>query len=715
MKHATGRDSLAKHVALGAVVWGASSLVYGLVEALTNTGAGLYQPIRIWAVMWGVYAVGGLLGGAAIGLLVFVWHRMRQPARTALGSFLVAAFCGSLLFLFLAVPINDRYLPLLLSPRSLAVNGVLFAACAGVVMRLHRHLRARTGMGLVLSALNLAFFFSVCLALGQYVDTFVATTWAASRSVPFYAGLITVCAVGYMVADRVGRLVASAALAPAAVAVLALLAVGVALKMRGADAPAAGVPAGGAKPNVLWIVMDTTRADHLSAYGYQRPTTPNLDAIAAEGTLFENAIAQAPWTVPSHFQMVTSRYTAGRQSILDSDFVTAAEMLKANGYETGAVLANFLLGRRSGFEQGFDKVVDGPVTIFCLSVLEKIPVIKALLRLNIFPSNAVIGLLDRKEFLEGAGARADAVNEQAARWIERQGSQPFFLFINYMDPHDPYDPPQPFRDRFAGGVDPVLGFVRYSPRLGRSISSGQFVRDVLPKLSPQDLAKIVALYDAEIAYLDDRIGRLVSVLKARGLYDHTILVVTADHGELFGEHGLANHMKSLSEEEIHVPLIMRYPSAIPPGRRVATPVELSCILPTLLELLGIPPQTALDGRSLLPLVQEAAAGQDGFGDTFSFLIRRPDRSYPHTAPGHLIGLRTAAFKYVWSSTGRNAYYDLLKDPHAEHNLYGDGVDIASAEQRLADWRKKAGFENIDADERLDRLTTERLRALGYVQ
>src|SRR5439155_18855244 len=142
---------------------------------------------------------------------------------------------------------------------------------------------------------------------------------------------------------------------------------------------------------------------------------------------------------------------------------------------------------------------------------------------------------------------------------------------------------------------------------------------------------------------------------------------------------------------------LRYPSALPAGRRVATPDELSAILPTLLELLGIAPQTGLYGRSLLPLVQESAAGQDGFGDAFSFLIRQPDRNYPHTASGHLIGLRTAAYKYVWSSTGQNAYYDLVKDPHAEHNLYGDGVDIASAQQLLADWRKKEGFENIDSD------------------
>jgi len=715
MRQPTGGESLAKQVALGAVVWGSSSLIYGLVEALVNTGAGLFQPLHIWAVMWGVYGLSGLFGGAAAGVVVFAWSRVRKGAAHALGASLVALFAGGFLFAFLAVPINDRFLPLLLSPRSLMVNGILGGACAGVAFLLHRHLRGRTGVELVLSALNLAFFFSLCLALGQHVDTFVATSMPASRSLGLYAALILLCAVGYLVVDRLARAVGSVAMAPAVVSLLVLLGVGVVLRMRIADAPAAVPQPGSDRPNVLWIVMDTTRADHLSSYGYPLRTTPNLDAIAAEGTLFENAISQAPWTVPSHFQMVTSRYTAGRRSILDDEFVTAAEMLKAKGYETAAVLANFLLGRRSGFEQGFDTVVDGPVVIFCLSAFEKLPVIKILLKLRIFPSNAVIGLLDRKEFLEGAGARAGAINARAVPWLGGRGSQPFFLFINYMDPHDPYDPPQPFRDRFAAGVDPTVGFVRYSPGLGRSISSGRFVRDILPKLKPPQLAQLVALYDGEIAYLDDQIGGLIAELKAGGLYDHTIVIVTADHGELFGEHGLANHMKSLSEEEIHVPLILRYPGVIPAGKRVATPVELSGILPTLLTLLGMPPPATLDGRSLLPLLSEADGGSDGFGDTFSFLIRRPDKNYPFTASGHLIGLRTAAFKYVWSSTGQNAYYDLVNDPHAEHNLYGDGVDVASAQQRLSDWRKKEGFENIDADERLDRLTTERLRALGYVQ
>src|SRR5262249_28185251 len=180
---------------------------------------------------------------------------------------LVALFAGGFLFVFLAVPINDRFLPLLLSPRSLMVNGILGLACAGVAFLLHRHLRGRTGVDLVLSALNLVAFFSLCLALGQYVDTFGAVTLPAIRSLGLFGALILLCTVGYLVVDRLARAVGSVAMAPAVVSLLALVAVGIVLRMRIADAPAA-VPQAGSPPNVLWVVMDTTPADHPPSYRY---------------------------------------------------------------------------------------------------------------------------------------------------------------------------------------------------------------------------------------------------------------------------------------------------------------------------------------------------------------------------------------------------------------------------------------------------------------
>jgi arylsulfatase A-like enzyme len=179
-----------------------------------------------------------------------------------------------------------------------------------------------------------------------------------------------------------------------------------------------------------------------------------------------------------------------------------------------------------------------------------------------------------------------------------------------------------------------------------------------------------------------------------------------------GEHGLANHFKSLTEEEIHVPLIVRYPRALP-TRRVVTPVQLADILPTLSEVAGLAPGPAMDGRSLLPLVAGGPAAADA--EAFSFLIRGADKKFPHTAAGHLVAMRSGQRKFVWSSTGMHAYYDLATDPDAEQNLYGDTPEVAALARRLDEWRRSAGLERFDGGEPMDRLTRERLRALGYIQ
>jgi arylsulfatase A-like enzyme len=289
---------------------------------------------------------------------------------------------------------------------------------------------------------------------------------------------------------------------------------------------------------------------------------------------------------------------------------------------------------------------------------------------------------------------------------------PFFLFVNYMDPHEPYAPPEPFRSRFAPGVDPEMGFIRYDPRSGKIISTEEFVRDVVPTLTPHDWDDLRALYDGEVAFLDDQVGRVVAKLKALGLYDRTLVVVTADHGELFGEHGLATHFKSLSEEEIHVPLIVRYPPRIAAATRVATTVELVDVLPTVLEATGLPPPQGLDGRSLLGAVGPGAERTDA--EAHSYLLRKPNKRFPHTAPGDLVALRTAAFKYVWSSTGRNLYYNLALDPRAENDGYeGDSVLLAAIAQRVEAWRRAVGLDTVGR-EPVDPLTEQRLRSLGYV-
>ena len=279
-------------------------------------------------------------------------------------------------------------------------------------------------------------------------------------------------------------------------------------------------------------------------------------------------------------------------------------MFRENGYETGAVLGNMSIGRGSGFEQGFDETVDGPVRIFYLSVFEKIPAIKILMATGVAPGDSILRLFHRKTFLQNEAVRAERINADALDWLDgRDPDRPFFLFINYMDPHDAYDPPEEYRAKFASDADPELGFVRYHRDHGGTISSNAFVRDVAPEFDQAKWDEMLDLYDAEIAYLDAEIGKLLADLEARGLSDDTIVIITSDHGELFGEHGLANHFKALTREETHVPLIMRWPGKVDGGKRIKTPAQLRDILPTVLELAEIPGGPEMDGQSLVAVLR----------------------------------------------------------------------------------------------------------------
>jgi arylsulfatase A-like enzyme len=205
------------------------------------------------------------------------------------------------------------------------------------------------------------------------------------------------------------------------------------------------------------------------------------------------------------------------------------------------------------------------------------------------------------------------------------------------------------------------------------------------------------------------------VMRERGILDNTIVIVTADHGELFGEHGLAYHFKSLSEEETHVPLLFRYPSGLPGGRRIKTPVEVNDVLPTLVELAGAAPQTKMQGESLVKLAREGDGPDGGKGvETFTYLIRKPDKRFKHTEAGHLFGRKTGADKYVWSSGGQNEFYELGSDPKAHENEYAaDKPEIEVPAQRVTDWRKQHDLEEI-GEQKLDRATREKLKALGYI-
>jgi arylsulfatase A-like enzyme len=343
-------------------------------------------------------------------------------------------------------------------------------------------------------------------------------------------------------------------------------------------------------PNVLLVVLDTVAADHLALHGYHRDTMPNLSRLARRGVVFEQARSAAPWTLPSHASLFTGRWPhelgkvqAGRA--LDATFPTLAEFLAGHGYAAAGFVGNtYYCNSWYGLARGFARYEDyleHNVLVSPAEALRTTALGRSLIRLagtayNVRPET-VAYMKD-----------ADRVNRDFLRWLSgRRADRPFFAFLNYVDAHDPYVPPPGFDRHF--GLRPEsaedLETIR-NWHTGHACASGR------------DKALAVDSYDDCLAYLDDRLGHLFDALQVRGLLDETLVVLTADHGEQFGEHGQFGHGRSLYGEETHVPLIVFGPAGVPEGREVADPVSLRDVAATIADLAGLAADSPFPGRSL---------------------------------------------------------------------------------------------------------------------
>ncbi|MBV8201887.1 MAG: sulfatase, partial [Acidobacteria bacterium] len=338
-----------------------------------------------------------------------------------------------------------------------------------------------------------------------------------------------------------------------------------------ASAASAASAAGAGRPNVIVILVDTLRRDRLTPYGCRRETSPEIARrLAAAGTVTEDAYSQAPWTLPSLVSMMTGRYPG---ELLGTDLsaygipasiMPLAERLGRAGYETAGFLANPTLHVGAGFERGFRTFYAPPADV------------------------------------EWLRRHADDLNRHVLPWLAAYQDQdrPFFLYLHYIDPHDPYDNPEivgnrsPFESEYRG---PVAGDWVHG------IYSGKLVLSDLAR----DLAHLEALYDSEVHYVDRAIGQVLASLRPEVLAN-TLVVLTADHGEELMDHGGWKHGQTLYEEQIHVPLIWRWDGRIPAGRRLAGTVRLLDVAPTLAAAAGAPPDPGWEGIDLLPALTGAA-------------------------------------------------------------------------------------------------------------
>jgi choline-sulfatase len=422
-------------------------------------------------------------------------------------------------------------------------------------------------------------------------------------------------------------------------------------------------PAPGVRPrNVIVYLVDALRADHLGCYGYGKPVSPRIDAFAREATLFRHAVAQSSWTRPSVATILTGLLprTHGvhrRRHALAAQAVTLAEVLHERGYRTAGFVTNGNVARGFGFAQGFD----------------------------------TYRLLPRKR------SAATDVNAQAAEWLETaKGAAPFFLYLHTVEPHAPYNPPQPFRQRFAPGVrgEELTGMHVFKLlREGRLAPTPALRRDLL------------ALYDAEIAANDAAFGELRDLLVRRGLWEDTMIVFLSDHGEEFLDHGGWEHGRTLHAEMLDVPLIVRIPGA-GEGRIVERQVQHADVVPTILEALGLPASTGVEGRSFLASVHGDAAPADE-EEAYSWLDEFGVRASSVTTPAwHLI--------VAQAPTVERNLYDRRADPRERRDLEPDRpVRAGFLETRLRIAERPRAGTLRPAEGAMNAELRRRLQALGY--
>jgi arylsulfatase A-like enzyme len=560
-------------------------------------------------------------------------------------------------------------------------RGLEAAAFVGQVLWLQLALASALAIGLALllsvlpgrrraSVLPLAVLVAVAAAPGCYV---LGQAWIQSnQTLPYYAAAVVLSAlVGsasalLLRAGRAGRgLFAALGLGTWLLAAAAVPLLGGLL----APPELPGLASSPNRPSILLVSIDSLRADHLGAYGYERETSPVFDRLAAEGVLFENASAASSWTLPSHITLLTGLAPEGHGVFetsrrLGLDAVTLPEVLKGAGYSTAGFVSGPYLESRYGYTQGFDVYDD-------------------------------FTLVADSNVASHRGITSPALTARVLDWLtgwdEGGREQPFFLFVHMWDVHYDFNPPAPYDTMFDPDYEGEITGDDFE--VGGAVHVGMAARD---------LAHVIALYDGEIRFTDEHLGRIVERLRELGTLDETIVVVTSDHGEEFFEHREKGHRNNLYEETIRVPLTIRYPERISAGAHIERPVQGMDVAPTILGLAGI-------------------ARPEGFGQRGVALLEEgaPERPAFSHLGGAFEAVRTRDHKLIrrldGSGSGSEEFYDLREDPGETTNRLASQPEAAEAlRKELRRWREESGSGFSGATE-IDAEHLERLRALGYVE
>jgi len=404
--------------------------------------------------------------------------------------------------------------------------------------------------------------------------------------------------------------------------------------------------------NVLLVTLDTTRADRFGCYGHERAHTPHLDAFAARSIQFDQAVTAIPLTLGAHASILTGTYPVfhgvhdNDGYVLDDGLTSLAEALKGQGFSTAAFVGAYPLDSQFHLDQGFDTYDDD-------------------FQEDWTPAQAAA----RTPFSFGyVERRSDQVNAAVSRWLDKHAPERFFLWVHYYDPHQPYEPPKPYDSQFAGSA-----------------------------------------YDGEIAFMDESFGKLLGMLEAKGVLARTIVLAVGDHGESLEQHGEMTHASFLYDTTIRVPLLLAVPGRFGPGRRIAPQVRTIDLMPTLLALLGLPPSRGVQGKSLVPLLEDPKRPWE----EETLLESDFNRLQYGWAP--LRAIRTGRYKLI--EAPKVELYDLVADPGETRNLAGSqpalAAELRERLSRLAH-RMQAPDPGRSTGGQLSPEAREKLQALGYV-
>jgi arylsulfatase A-like enzyme len=467
------------------------------------------------------------------------------------------------------------------------------------------------------------------------------------------------------------------------------------------------------RPNVILISIDTLRADHVSCYGYHRKTTPNIDKIASEGTIFYRNYSTGVWTPPGHASMLTGLYVSEHgvygENRLSKTIPTIAEKLKQHGYQTAGFVNNSQVGELVGFDKGHDTFVEVWKGVKPKSMVEW--VMKGIAR-----------RIRKKTGYEDMGA--NKTNRMFKGWLENNidKDSSFYAFLHYIEPHNPLDPPRPFKRRFSKhpliDVDlKKINKVAYNPLIC-------LLEDL--QLTKEEISFLKSLYDGEIAYTDHKVGEVASMLKEKQCYDNTLIIITSDHGEHFGEHNLWSHTGSLYNEVLHIPLIIKFPKGVAHLKEVKHCTQLVDIFPTIMDITRVSQKEQINtsGVSLVCNGNKSNTFHDyifaEWEGRIPYFIQEKlkfnNSSKDIDKITHKMKMISdGRYKYISISDGSEELYDLSIDSNENNNLINESNDAVSIlKVKLDEWKSEAAAEMNEERSEIDEETRKNLERLGYM-